>query len=98
MAGLLRATFVLLVVLSGALAPAAASEPRRIMVFGDSLAWGWMPQADGFPTTRFRPEVRWPGVLQAALGPGYEVVEENLNGRTTDLNPPLESVAMTEAG
>ena len=78
-------------------APAWAAE-RRIMVFGDSLAWGWMPVADGFPTTRFPPEVRWPGVLQATLGPGYAVVEEALNGRTTDLNPPQESVGMAGAG
>jgi lysophospholipase L1-like esterase len=77
--------------------PALAAE-RRVMVFGDSIAWGWIPQADGFPTTRFPPEVRWPGVLQAELGDGYEVVEESLNGRTTDLNPALESVGMTGAG
>lgn len=79
-------------------APADAASPRRVMVFGDSLAWGWIPQADGFPTTRFPAEVRWPGVLRAALGPGYEVVEEALNGRTTDLNPPEESVGMSGAG
>ena len=75
-----------------------ASATQRIMVFGDSLAWGWIPQADGFPTTRFPPDVRWPGVLRAELGPGYEVIEEALNGRTTDLNPPRESVGMSGAG
>ena len=68
------------------------------MVFGDSLAWGWIPQANGFPTTRFPWQVRWPGVLQSELGPGYEVVEESLSGRTTDLNPPRESVGMSGAG
>ena len=76
----------------------AVANERRVMVFGDSIAWGWIPQADGFPTTRFPPEVRWPGVLQAALGEGYEVVEEALNGRTTDLTPALESVGMAGAG
>ncbi|MFO1049555.1 MAG: GDSL-type esterase/lipase family protein [Geminicoccaceae bacterium] len=79
-------------------APAEAASPRRVMVFGDSLAWGWIPQADGFPTTRFPAEVRWPGVLQTALGPSYEVIEEALNGRTTDLDPPKESVGMSGAG
>ncbi|MFL5336349.1 MAG: GDSL-type esterase/lipase family protein [Geminicoccaceae bacterium] len=78
--------------------PAGAAGAHRVMVFGDSIAWGWIPQADGFPTTRFPPEVRWPGVLQAELGDGYDVVEESLNGRTTDLNPPLESVGMEGAG
>lgn len=78
-------------------APAGAT-PLRVMVFGDSLAWGWIPQADGFPTTRYPADIRWPGVLQSALGPDYEVVEEALNGRTTDLNPPLESVGMSGAG
>jgi lysophospholipase L1-like esterase len=27
---------------------------------------------------------RWPGVLQKELGSGYEVIDEALNGRTTD--------------
>jgi lysophospholipase L1-like esterase len=90
LAGLLLATVLIA-------APASAAE-RRVMVFGDSIAWGWMPQADGFPTTRFPPEVRWPGVLQTELGDGYEVVGESLNGRTTDLNPALESVGMPGAG
>lgn len=68
------------------------------MVFGDSIAWGWIPQADGFPTTRYPADVRWPGVLQTELGPGYEVVEQSLNGRTTDLTPPQESVGLPGAG
>lgn len=33
--------------------------------------------------------VRWPGVLRAALGDGYEVIEEGLNGRTTVWDSPL---------
>ena len=31
---------------------------------------------------------RWPGVAQAALGGGYEIIEEALNGRTIDLADP----------
>src|ERR671912_690741 len=71
---------------------------RRIMVFGDSVAWGWIPQADGFPSTRSPADVRWPGVMRAELGPGYEVIEDNLNGRTTDITPPLESGGLPGAG
>ena len=32
------------------------------------------------------PDVRWTGRLQRLLGDGYEVVEEGLNGRTTDVD------------
>ena len=35
-------------------------------------------------------DVRWPGVLRAALGPGFEVIEEGLNGRTTLWDDPFE--------
>jgi lysophospholipase L1-like esterase len=37
-------------------------------------------------------------VLEATLGDGYAVIEESLNGRTTDLNPALESAGMPGAG
>ncbi|HEX6014266.1 MAG TPA: GDSL-type esterase/lipase family protein [Geminicoccaceae bacterium] len=77
---------------------AGAVEPKRVLVFGDSVAWGWVPQADGFPSTRYPADVRWPGVMRAELGPGYEVVEDNLNGRTTDITPPLESASLPGAG
>lgn len=42
--------------------------------------------------------MRWPGKLRAELGAGYEVVEEALNGRTTDLMPALELVGLPGAG
>ena len=42
----------------------------------------------GYPTTRYSAGERWPGVAQAALGERYEIVEEALNGRTTDLADP----------
>jgi lysophospholipase L1-like esterase len=34
-------------------------------------------------------EVRWPGRLQVALGTGWHVIEEGLNGRTTVLENPF---------
>lgn len=57
---------------------------KRILCYGDSNTWGYMPegQPDGFHM-RFPEDVRWPGVLQNELGDGYAVVEEGLNGRTT---------------
>jgi lysophospholipase L1-like esterase len=64
---------------------------RRILCFGDSLTWGWTPvsDADG-ATSRYPFAERWTGVMLAALGRGYEVVEEGLNGRTTDADDPLD--------
>lgn len=56
--------------------------PARIMCFGDSLTWGWIPVEGGSPSERYSPDVRWTGVLDAELGDGYQVVEEGLSGRT----------------
>lgn len=54
----------------------------RVLCFGDSNTHG-APSAD--PTyTRLPADRRWTGVLQTLLGAGFDVVEEGLNGRTTD--------------
>ena len=63
---------------------------KRILCFGDSLTWGWVPVADGMPTERFAPDVRWTGVLASELGPDYEVIEEGLSARTTNLDEPTD--------
>lgn len=60
--------------------PAAA----RILCFGDSNTHG--APADDPEYRRLGPDVRWTGRLQRLLGAGYEVVEEGLNGRTTDVD------------
>jgi lysophospholipase L1-like esterase len=57
---------------------------KRVLCYGDSNTWGFIGLPDGGPTTRLPRDQRWPGVLQAALGDGVEVIEEALNGRTTD--------------
>jgi lysophospholipase L1-like esterase len=59
---------------------------RRILCFGDSNTWGYNPATED----RFDDETRWTGVLQAALGPDFIVIEEGLNGRTTVWNDPIE--------
>ncbi len=61
---------------------------RRVLVFGDSNTWGWIPVEQGYPTTRYSAAERWPGIAQASLGGDYEIIEEALNGRTTDLADP----------
>lgn len=63
---------------------------RTILCFGDSLTWGWKPRSRAGPTTRWPKDVRWTGVLAAVLGPGFDVIEEGLNARTTNLDDPLD--------
>src|SRR5258708_38439049 len=59
------------------------AKPIRIMVFGDSLSWGFIPN-EGRASERYPVDSRWPGVMQKELGSDYEVIDEALNGRTTD--------------
>lgn len=87
-------TFCLLAV------PAAAQEEaaKRVMVYGDSNSWGWMPIETGVPTTRYGPDERWPTRMAASLGEGYVVVEEALSGRTTNADDPPGSGREGELG
>jgi lysophospholipase L1-like esterase len=80
-----------LMLFAGTAVPATArtadNASKRIMIFGDSNTWGYIPVASGM-TTRYPEDVRWPGVLRATLGQGYEVIDEGLSARTTDLPDP----------
>jgi lysophospholipase L1-like esterase len=66
----------------------------KILCFGDSNTYGvCVDDSDdhGFRTrdpdyVRLDADLRWPGVLQRLLGDGYDVLEEGLNGRTTDVD------------
>ncbi|MDE2017437.1 MAG: SGNH/GDSL hydrolase family protein [Hyphomicrobiales bacterium] len=58
-----------------------------IVAFGDSNTWGSIPDGSG---GRHPPDVRWPGALARALGPGHRVIEEGLGGRTAVLDDPYE--------
>ncbi len=60
---------------------------KTLFCFGDSNTWGYIPASDG---ERYAPEIRWPGVMAAALGAGYRVVEEAQNGRMTAWDDPCE--------
>jgi lysophospholipase L1-like esterase len=64
---------------------------QRILCFGDSLTWGWIPVTEGVPTERFARDVRWTGVMADRLGDGYEVIEEGLSARTTTAEDPFDS-------
>ncbi len=63
---------------------------HEILCFGDSNTWGYDPVSK----ERFTGNVRWTGVLQAALGSGFRVIEEGLNGRTTVWEDPVEGDKM----
>lgn len=53
----------------------------KVLCYGDSNTCGTRPDRNG----RFAPNERWAGVLQAQLGDGYDIIEEGLGGRATDL-------------
>ena len=59
---------------------------KRILCYGDSNTQGIIPGDLG----RYPANVRWTGVLQDELGADYEVIEEGLWGRTTNLDDPFE--------
>jgi lysophospholipase L1-like esterase len=59
---------------------------KTILCYGDSNTWGWNPTTG----ERFARDERWPGVLRQALGDGYLIIEEGLNGRTTVWDDPIE--------
>ena len=59
---------------------------KTILCYGDSNTWGWNPVTQ----SRYARPERWPGVLRQALGDGYLVIEEGLNGRTTVWDDPIE--------
>jgi len=63
---------------------------KRILCFGDSLTWGWVPVTDGMPTERYPREQRWTGVLAEKLGRGHVVLEEGLSARTTNIDDPTD--------
>lgn len=59
---------------------------KTALCFGDSNTWGYVPGSDG---ERFSAEIRWPGRLGAALGDGWAVIAEGLNGRTATMDSPV---------
>ncbi len=54
----------------------------RVLCFGDSNTWG----RGGTRKSRYLANQRWTGLLQEKLGAEYEILEEGLRSRTTDLD------------
>ena len=67
---------------------------KRVLCFGDSNTWGFIPVPTPPTTGRYDREQRWPHVMAAALDGNVEVIEEALSGRTTDAaDPELAHIA-----
>ena len=58
---------------------------KRILCFGDSNTWGYIPTGG-----RYDEHTRWPMHMAELLGSGYAVVEEGFNGRTCVQDDPVE--------
>jgi lysophospholipase L1-like esterase len=84
------AAFALLAACAGT--PKAANQPNggadapRILIYGDSITWGFVPLENPSPPQRFPFSVRWPGVIQNELGADFTVIEEGLNSRTAGVD------------
>lgn len=89
----MRSVFAWALAGAALLAMPAAAE-TRILAFGDSNTWGWVPVVEGFPTQRLADAERWAGILDAELGPEVTVVVDGLVGRTTNIDrqSPLGAV------
>ena len=59
---------------------------KTVVCYGDSNTWGF----NAATCDRLAPDARWTGVVQDELGSGYRVIEEGLNGRTTNLDDLIE--------
>lgn len=60
---------------------------KRIVCFGDSNTWGYIPVTG----ERYDETIRWPARLQEMLGcERCTVVEEGLTGRTTVFDDPFD--------
>lgn len=59
------------------------------MVFGDSNTHGTRALARLDDLDRFDAATRWPGVMAAALGTGWQIIEEGQPGRTTTHDDPV---------
>lgn len=64
---------------------------KNILIYGDSNTWGYdyttyMPELGS--GQRMTEDERWPGLVRKALGEGYNVIEDALNGRTCMQDDP----------
>lgn len=58
---------------------------KKILCFGDSNTWGFVPGSG----QRYPENIRWPAVLAEILGPEYVIIEDGISGRTTVWDDPF---------
>jgi lysophospholipase L1-like esterase len=63
---------------------------RTILCFGDSNTHGTRAMRDLTDRRRFDRALRWPSVMAAALGDGWEVIAEGHPGRNAVFDDPIE--------
>lgn len=68
---------------------------QTVLCYGDSNTWGAGPMTGWDTQPRHPPTVRWTGVLQRQLGPGWQVIAEGLRGRTTVLDDPVDGTHLS---
>jgi lysophospholipase L1-like esterase len=68
---------------------------KTVLCYGDSNTWGAVPMANWDDARRYAPAERWTGVMQAELGPGFQVIAEGLPGRTTAIEDPVEGAHLS---
>lgn len=60
---------------------------KVILCYGDSNTWGFVPCAyEGYLLKRYSYQQRWTGILQGLFSEEFQIIEEGLNGRTTNLD------------
>lgn len=65
-------------------------RPLRVLAFGDSNTWGFVTDTSTGNPLRLPDTERWPGILQAVLGSGVQVLVDAIPGRRTDLDADLD--------
>ncbi len=63
---------------------------KTLLCFGDSNTHGTIPMRSLDEVSRYAFNQRWPGLVQAALGSDWWVIEEGLPGRTSSFDDPQE--------
>lgn len=66
----------------------------RLLAFGDSNTHGTPPITDRGAYCRYDAAVRWPTRAAALLGPGWDLAEEGLPGRTAAFPDPVMGAHM----
>lgn len=61
---------------------------KRIVCYGDSNTWGYIPGTGEHSGDRYDEHTRWPALLQRDLGDAYDVIEAGMNARTTSYDDP----------